>query len=230
MPRLKRRKLTDQVYEILQQRIVTRVLSPGQKLGINELALELGVSRTPVKEAIERMHAERLVILESHRGAFVASVGRDEIREVFEAREALELRACDLYSHGMDTKVLSRLKELNDRLVANGPPNVQEEFIDNRQFHCALVRLSGNALLTELHTIVMRRLQMAFVDPASGSWTLRAQNDYQEHQAVLRALAENSTDDAKKALREHLRLGMNRSLEDFEAATTKQSRRASGRL
>jgi DNA-binding GntR family transcriptional regulator len=190
--------------------------------------LELGVSRTPVKEAIERLHAEKLVSLESHRGAFVVSIGRDEIREVFEVREALELRACDLYAHGMDSKALARLKEINDRLaVSDAPPSVQQQFVDNREFHGALVRLTGNALLTELHAIVMRRLQMAFVDPASDTWTLRAQNDHQEHQAVLQALAENRIDDAKKALREHLRLGMKRSLEDFAAVTAKQSRQDS---
>jgi DNA-binding GntR family transcriptional regulator len=97
-PRLalaKRRVLSDEVTDDLREAIVTHELEPGRKLSEDALAVQLGVSRGPVREALMRLAGEGLITIERHRGARVASWNRTDIEEIFSMRSALESLAIE---------------------------------------------------------------------------------------------------------------------------------------
>jgi DNA-binding GntR family transcriptional regulator len=104
--------LGDRVYETLKAGILGRRFPVGAKLSVPRLARLLGVSRTPVKQAIERLEHEGLVTSLPNRGAFVAIVRRDDIREIYEFREVLEELATRLAATRTDPTLLRALEEL----------------------------------------------------------------------------------------------------------------------
>ena len=87
------RPLRDLVFESLKDAILTQTLPPGKRLLENELAESLGVSRTPVREAIRRLEQEGLVAMIPRKGAYVSGISLKDIREVYEIRAALEMLA-----------------------------------------------------------------------------------------------------------------------------------------
>ena len=98
IPRLttaKRRVLADEVTDDLREAIVTHEFKPGQKLSEDLLAVQLGVSRGPVREALMRLASEGLVTIERHRGAKVASWDRTDIEEIYSMRSVLETLAIE---------------------------------------------------------------------------------------------------------------------------------------
>ncbi len=88
--------LRDVVFENLRDAIITQVLKPGERLMEIQLADEMGVSRTPVREAIRKLELEGLVVMVPRKGAYVAGVSMKDIHEVYEVRSALEMLAVTL--------------------------------------------------------------------------------------------------------------------------------------
>ena len=93
--RLSRQRASDSVYEALRSAILSRSFAPGQRLNVHELAAELGVSLTPVKDALTRLEAEALIEIRPRSGTFVTAMSPDDVAEAFEIRCALECLAAE---------------------------------------------------------------------------------------------------------------------------------------
>ena len=131
----KYRTASDLAYSALRLAIVAGQLSPGQKLGQEELARSLGLSREPVRSAILQLAADGLVVVHANRGAVVRSLSVEQIREIYELRILLESRALMLGISSMTPDRLARLERLADRLdrLPRSPDSVQlrTEFYDD---------------------------------------------------------------------------------------------------
>lgn len=110
------RTASDLAYSALRQAIVTGQLAPGEKLGQEELARSLGLSREPVRSAILQLASDGLVEVHPHRGAVVQSLSIDHIREIYELRLLLERRAIELGIGAMTPERLARLERAGSRL------------------------------------------------------------------------------------------------------------------
>ena len=146
------------VYDVLRERILDSQYAPGQPLSIDGLARELGVSKIPVREAIKRLEAERLVEVVLHVGARIAPISLADAENIYPIRHALNDLATRLAVPRITDAELDRLDRLQaemDAALAAGELGRIEPL--NRELHQIIAEASGNPPLAELHRDLMAR-------------------------------------------------------------------------
>jgi GntR family transcriptional regulator, rspAB operon transcriptional repressor len=196
---------SEQVYFALREAIVTAGFEPGLKLSENELAGELGVSRTPVREALARLRGERLVAIVPQLGTFVTLISPAAVADAEFVREALE---CSAISRAVPLIGSEVLEELQANLAAQerACAKVDERSFDqlDEDLHRRLCEASGHSIAWSLsrrangHLDRIRRLSLP--DPAYLGEMLA------EHRLVVSAVAAGEAERAESALRHHLRM------------------------
>jgi DNA-binding GntR family transcriptional regulator len=195
----------DQVYLALREAIVSAELEPGRRLSENELADRLGVSRTPVREALARLRDERLVAIVPQLGTYVTLISHQGLADAAFVREALECAAIRLATQHADDAALSELQAnlvAQDRARADEDADAFDQLDD--ALHRSLCELSGHEIAWTLsrrangHLDRVRRLSLP--DPAY----LGEMVD--EHREVIAAVAARDADRAEQLLRHHLRM------------------------
>jgi DNA-binding GntR family transcriptional regulator len=175
--------------------------SPGAALRQEELAAEFGVSRIPVREALNKLQAEGLVVVEPNRGAFVASLSAAEVREVFDLRVLLE---CDALRHAIPQhtpRTLRQLAALQAELDAEDDASLW--LATDAAFHEVLYAPSGRTKTLEMIAVLrasVTRLYRAHLTPNT-----RRKGWRDEHHALLKAVAARNVERAVAALTRHLR-------------------------
>jgi DNA-binding GntR family transcriptional regulator len=167
--------LADRVFAELERRIVLNVLEPGSHLAEQLLAKDLGVSRTPVREAIARLRKAGLVDIHPGTGAFVHRPTPQEIRDLFEVREASGRLAAELAAVRSSDSDLRTLR----RFVKDGQEAAQYGELDavsslNTEFHAAVAAATTNGLLHEIDCDLSTRVRWVFSSVAArlgrGTW------------------------------------------------------------
>jgi DNA-binding GntR family transcriptional regulator len=193
----------DQVYAALREAIVTAELEPGRQLSENELADLLGVSRTPVREALARLRDERLVAIVPHLGTFVTRISDGAVADAAFVREALECAAIRVATRNAGTRSLELLQAnlaAQDRAEDAGDADAFDSLDD--ELHRTLCEMSGHEVAWWLSRRAngqldrVRRLSL----PEPGY--LREM--VAEHRAVVAAVASGDADEAESRLRHHL--------------------------
>ena len=168
VPKLERPgPLRDRVYEALLELITTRALQPGRHLVESELAGHLGVSRQPVREALQRLNTEGWVDLRPAQGAFVHEPTEEEADQLLTVRSLLEAEAARLAAGHADRAGIEALEQI----LAKGLEAVAADDVDaavalNARFHAKVMELSGNAVLAELGAQVDRRVRWYYTPVA----------------------------------------------------------------
>ena len=130
------RPLRDLVFEALKEAILTQKLHPGERLLESELAVELGVSRTPVREAIRRLEQENLVVMIPRKGAYVAGISLKDIHEVYEIRAALEALALELAAAYITDEELAELaRQVSEEEAMTEDGRLNEIIFIDSSFH-----------------------------------------------------------------------------------------------
>jgi DNA-binding GntR family transcriptional regulator len=177
------------VYRTLRDAIIRCVLRPGERLVIDELARQLDVSAIPVREALQLLQSEGLVITVPHVGTTVAPVSRESIVDVFTALEGLEsvaTRAVAERAQPSDLDTVAALVADMDGAVAAGR---HEEWADlNTRFHQTISTLSGLPLLQDLTRRVLDRWDLVRRFYFQGVLIMRIEQAQQEHREMLAAL------------------------------------------
>ena len=201
VPKLERPgPLRERVYEALLELIITRALQPGQHLVETELAGHLGVSRQPVREALQRLNTEGWVDLRPAQGAFVHEPTEDEADQLLVVRALLEAEAARLAAANTSGKGLNRL----DELCTAGERAVEADDVDavvaaNAAFHAYVMELAGNAVLSELAAQVERRVRWYYTPIARQ----RGIQSWNEHRELIIAIAERDEGRAQRVMRTH---------------------------
>jgi len=197
-------KLNDGVYRVLKAAILKRRLAPGCKLDEVRLAEELGVSRTPVREAFQRLSSEGLIVLIPHRGAFVTQLTRRDLEELYEMREALEGQAARLAATRVNETRLARLEEIIAayRTAVSADRRKSIVLLDSR-FHEAVARASRNRRLMEaIHSL---REQLRILRTTSVAIPGRPGRSLEEMSALMEAIRARDPDLAEERMRIHIR-------------------------
>ncbi|MEV6107912.1 GntR family transcriptional regulator [Streptomyces sp. NPDC051940] len=192
--------LRERVYEALLELIITRALSPGQHLVETELAGHLGVSRQPVREALQRLNTEGWVDLRPAQGAFVHEPTHEEADQLLVVRALLETEAARLAAANAPAKGVTRLEEL----CAVGEQAVAEDDVDavvaaNAAFHRYVMELAGNEVLAELAGQVDRRVRWYYTPVARH----RGAQSWIEHRELIAAIAARDEAKAQAVMRAH---------------------------
>lgn len=194
-PPIRRRPLHDEVTERLRDMIVEGELAPGARVNEAALCEQLGVSRTPLREALKILAAEGLVELLPRRGARVATLGAAELGELFEVLSGLERTAAELAAVRASATDLAGLRQLQARIERHHAARNRHDYShDNHALHEAIVALAGNAVLKEVHERLMTRVRRArYMALLSQE---RWDESVAEHARILTAL---EAGDAKRA-------------------------------
>jgi len=160
LQQIERGALVENVLDEITAAIVTGRLLPGDKLVEIEVGKQLGVSRGPVREAIRRLEQLGLVEKIPYRGAFVASLTVDDVRELHDLREPLEGLAARLVAERRDPEAVAHLEGIVAQMH-NAPPGTDRAKMVtlDADFHDSLINFSGHKLLQELWMIVGARLR-----------------------------------------------------------------------
>ncbi|MFF1274750.1 GntR family transcriptional regulator [Streptomyces marokkonensis] len=192
--------LRDRVHEALLELITTRALPPGRHLVESELAGHLGVSRQPVREALQRLHTDGWVDLRPAQGAFVHEPTEQEADQLLTVRTLLEAEAARLAASHADSAGIKALEQiLAEGLDAVDAGDVDAAGVLNAQFHAKIMELAGNAVLAGLAAQVDRRVRW-YRPPVAGQ---RGGQSWVEHRELVAAITARDEQLATRLMREH---------------------------
>jgi DNA-binding GntR family transcriptional regulator len=198
------RVLADWVTSSLREAITNEHFEPGEKLDQDRFAEELGVSRTPIREALTRLQSDGFVDIRPHYGAFIHKVSRDEIREVFEVRTVLEAEMVRQVTPLVPESALDELDRwLSESLVQLNAGNITKHFETDVHFHETLLNHVQNELLKEMldsltnRVFMVRRLAQSKPGP-------HIPESLEEHRSILQAIRERDADKAVALMKQHL--------------------------
>lgn len=211
-----KKSLTDQAYGALRQQIITGVLPPGREMSELELADELSMSKTPVREALSRLGVEGLVEAFPRRGYRVTSVTVKDMNDLFAVRAMLEGTAGALAAINLTEAGLERLEALADASYIRGENISTQSFVKaNEDFHSAIAQATRNP---RLHHLVVSHLEECgrffYMGAQARDVNPETTNDHHRIVAVLR---ERDPERARAAMVEHnenTRQGLLRALLD----------------
>jgi len=207
--------LTTKVYQWLKERIMHHAFLPGDKLDVQQLADDLGVSRTPVKDAINRLTAEGLVILRSRRGTYVATLTPTALRDLFETRMMIECWAVQQATAEAMHAAAPAMQALFDRstCIITGADATDFDyaayFALDLDLHALLIGLTGNAVLLDLHHVAMARMSVGrLYYPGEDEVLRRSHRAHAEHATIVHAVSDRDRDGLLAAVRAHISASM----------------------
>jgi DNA-binding GntR family transcriptional regulator len=198
--------LKAKVYTALKEAIASMdIYGRDDPLKLDEyyLAEKLGVSRTPVREALSRLEQEGLVQMIPRRGAFVIRKSKKEILEIIAVWAALESMAARLATQVATDEQISKLREMFVKFEEPGRPQARiDEYSDtNIQFHQAIIALSGNDLLVQLADAPL--LHMRAIRARTIGERDRASRSIIDHMHIIEAIEDRDTELAERLVRDH---------------------------
>ena len=207
--------LREVVTETLREAIVSGVLKPGERLMEIQLAEELGVSRTPVRESIRKLELEGFVVMVPRRGTYVADLSIKDINEVYEIRTVLDVLAAGLAAERITEEELEELERLLVQISEYVENNNFEKLIEmDSQFHDILYRASRNDRLVGI--INNLREQFTRFRSISMQYPGRMKNTVEEHTRLVEAIAQRNPELAQQIAREHMENSEQTLLKEFD--------------
>lgn len=147
------------IYNTLADRISTWAYSPGHRFTEEELCAEFGVSRSPVREALNSLVSARLIEKEAHKGYSVRLIDLREVNELYDVRLVLELEVVTLLcKKGIDSALLKRLRTRWQAIVDRLPEVVGISATEDESFHASLAEAAGNQVLSQMLSDIARRI------------------------------------------------------------------------
>ncbi len=199
-----RPSLSEVVYEMIKQRLLSHELEPGTKLREEDLADQLGVSRTPVREAINKLEREGLVEIIPRYGTFVANISSKDVEEIYQIREALECLAMRLALPRFRKDKLLELARIHKECKVPLEKGDFDPFIKvDTTFHDLLVKLSKNKRLIRLMSNLNNQIRLGRLE--SFSVPGRAKKSLNEHERIIEAMLKGNAEEAEDFLRQHSR-------------------------
>lgn len=202
-------KLPERValHELARDRLRTLIvhgdLAPGTALQETQLSEELGISRTPLREALKLLAAEGLLELRSNRSAQIAPLRQSEIDDLFEVIGAIEGIAAQLAASRITNQELRRLTQLQERMEAHHDSGKLEEYFRiNQEIHGFIVACARNGVLKSTHDTLLARAERARYFALSSR--TRWDDSVREHRQILKALKAHDADEASRALTQHV--------------------------
>ena len=199
------RALYQQVAERLREQIFARALEPGSWIDEQKLAVDYGISRTPLREALKVLAVEGLVTMKVRRGAYVTEMSADDVHQVYRLLGLLEADAVAEVAERASDAEMAELQSLHDRLEKQ----VRQRdafFATNEQFHLRVLAIAGNRWRTQIvgdlrKVMKLNRHHSLFKQG-------RIAESLAEHRAVMQALAARDAEGAARLMRAHFANGL----------------------
>ena len=204
-PALSRRALYEDVAEHLRQQIFSRALEPGAWIDELQLCAELGISRTPMREALKVLAAEGLVTMKVRRGAYVTEMSEQDVREAYELLSLLESDAAARVAAEAETDALQELRRLHEELEARVDQH-DAFFAANEAFHMALLALEGNhwrqQIVNDLRRVMKLNRHHSLFKRG------RLQESLDEHRELMAAIEAGDAERTRRLMARHFENGL----------------------
>lgn len=204
-PSLAPRALYEEVAERLRQRIFKRELAPGNWIDELRIAEELGISRTPLREALKVLAAEGLVTMKVRRGAYVTEVSEQDLRDVYHLLSLLESDAAGVVAASASDAQLKELATLHQQLE-KATANTDRFFEINERFHMRLLEIANNRwrnqMVADLRKVMKLNRHHSLLKRG------RIAESLAEHRAVMAALEARDATGTVARMREHFANGL----------------------
>jgi len=200
---LQNKPIRERVVEILRDAILTGELKPGEALVETDLATQLGISRAPLREALQQLSAEGLIETIPYHGSRVKELTRRDIEELYSLRTVFETFAARRIIQQASTEAVERLRSIYEEMVAaSAAEDIRLLNLIDRNFHDAIIELSGHSLLRSSWSHVSLRVRqvMALSNRRMTSMHIIAQN----HLRIVEAIASRDVDLTVRLLEEHI--------------------------
>lgn len=195
--------LTDWAYEVIKEAILTLKIDPGAQLHIDELAEQLNISRTPIREALLRLEQDGLVRMVPRVGFFVTEITKRDLEELFELRELLESHAVKRAALALTDDDITRLTRLYEENAAAMERGDLAQFLQTEiEFHSFLIDHAQNQWLITMMGSVQDLIHRERVLSLRSMENVRA--SVREHQRVLEALLQGDAELAGRRMAEHI--------------------------
>lgn len=195
--------LRDVVFNTLRQAILKGELEPGERLMEIQLAERLGVSRTPIREAIRKLELEGLVLMVPRKGAEVAKISEKNLRDVLEVRRSLEELAIELACQRMSPEEIKELENAQIAFVAAVKSGDAMRIAEGDEaYHDVIYSGTQNLRLVQIINNLreqMYRYRLEYIKDAGKRQVL-----VHEHENIMRAIRDHRVQEAKDAIREHI--------------------------
>ena len=197
------RPLREIVYEELKLQILTGKIDPGTRMMEVELAEDMGVSRTPIREAIRKLEKEGLVIIEPRKGAYASQISTKDMVDILEVRQNMEGLAAYFAATRMSKEQMEELKRVSESFTeAVSAGNMTEMISFDTRFHHIIVESCSNKILVQmieqLQELVLRFRYIYYDD------FRRAEKMPAEHQMILDAIERGNAEEARMAADIHI--------------------------
>lgn len=196
--------LREIVFETIRNAIINGELKPGQRLMEVQLAEQLGVSRTPVRESIRKLELEGLVKMIPRKGAYVTPMSIEDLRDMMEIRRALENLSAELAAKNATDEDIQKLHESNEGFEASALNNDEQGIISyDIAFHETIYRATGNERLCNMINSLreqMQRVRVEYVHRISDKRPLIGQ-----HKMIIEYIEQHDPEKAAEAASKHIR-------------------------
>lgn len=204
--------IRDSVFDILRNAILDKKLEPGQRLVERNIAEQLGISRTPVREAINKLVAERLVTYIPRKGVVVSGFSKEDIIEILAIRTSLEALICSIAATKIKPRELIRLESLAEQISdEHGKGNLKKSNQLNDKFHGIIYKAAESRrvydYLNTLQEYISKFTQVAYSKPG------RSEEVWVEHNDIIMALSKHDSLEAEAVAKRHAQNSSNAFLE-----------------
>jgi len=194
--------LADRAYQALRGAIAEGRLRPGARIGETAFAEQLGISRTPIREALQRLARDGLVVLDARNGARVAELSLEAVEELYDLREILEGSTARFAALNAKASDLQRLDAILEREAAQlGDPVALARL--NKLFHHTLCEAASNRYLSS--AVATFSSTLLLLGPTTLAASDRGEESHHEHRAVVEAVADGQAERAEEVMRAHIR-------------------------
>lgn len=202
-PRITRRTLHDEVLERLRDMIIEGRLAPGQRINEGLVGAQLGVSRTPLREAIKTLASEGLVEIQPAKGAIVRKFSARDLLQILEVLKTLEQLGGRMACAEANDQTIAAITAMHDEMMALYAKRDRLDYFKlNQAIHSALVAASGNAVLVEMHGTLQARIKrLRFIgNEGPEKWA----GAVAEHEEMMAALARRDGEALAAAIGKHM--------------------------
>jgi len=190
---------SEKAYFEIKNFVLALKSSPNEPLSELKLAAQLGMSRTPVREAIKRLENEGLLVSYGKRGTFINIPTKEEIKDIFEVRLFLETAATKLATNKLNE---GQLKEFEIQMKKFGEGSGKGDFVElGRRFHFFIIESSGNKMLIEILRMLYMKLDMIRLF----SYSFRRKEAVDEHLEIIKALQKKDEELSYVCMQNHLK-------------------------
>lgn len=207
--------MTDQVFDILRDRIINLELKPGGKVNFDELQKELGISKTPLKQALQRLEYEEFVVIRPRYGTYISTPSKENLSQLYELREAIEAKAVQLGAGNIPRqKILDLQKEVLQADLEIEQGDFSLFLKTDVKMHNIFNDYSDNSYIKKVKEMIDSHVHWYRVLGATSKG--RAYKSSERHKELLEAVLDNNIQKASEVMANHIQEVKEATLEDID--------------